>query len=118
MNQTTYKPILSIQVFNTYFKNAIIRGLQFVQTSSLNAVLKQVGIFIHFIANGIQLFAAAEMSVAYLLAKIQNTQGITAFNFNITVLDPYFYNYTDVPLNRNVSLVFPVHSPRIKPKET
>lgn len=113
MNQTTYKSILYIQSFHNYFNDGILSGLEFVPAASLRPVFGQLGIFFKETTNGFRLFAPTEVAVASLLAEIQNTHGITAFDFDIKETnDPFFINYTDLPLNRNPLLVFSSADPK------
>lgn len=114
MNQTTYKPVLSIQVYHTYFKDGMMRGLQFVPVSSSSIQFQQAGIVIKQTKNGFQLFARTDIELASLLAELQNNHGITVFSFDITIQDPIFYNYTDLPLVGSVSFAFSSEDPRNK----
>ncbi|MEH6763081.1 MAG: hypothetical protein V7655_01170 [Aequorivita antarctica] len=106
MNQITYKPICSVQVFHSYFEDTLMRGLNFTPAGHFKEIIGQMGIVLKQTANGFQLFAPTDETVSSYLTQLNNTFGITAFDFDITVQDPLFYNYTDLPLDRMVSLSF------------
>ncbi len=106
MNQTTYKPICSLQVFHSYFEDTLMRGLNFAPAGHFKEIIGQLGIVLRQTANGFQLFAPTDEAITSFLAQLSNTHGTTSFDFDITNQDPLFYNYTDLPLGRMVSLSF------------
>ncbi len=103
MNQTTYKSICSVQVFHSYFEDTLMRAIEFTPTGHFKEIIGQLGIVLRLTENGFQLFSPTEETITSFLAQLSNTHGITAFDFDITINDPKFYNYTDLPIGRIVS---------------
>lgn len=106
MNQTTYKSICSVQVFHSYFEDTLMRDIKFAPAGHFKEIIGQMGIVLKQTANGFQIFAPTDETVSSYLTELSNTFGITAFDLDITVQYPLFYNYTDLPLDRMVSLSF------------
>ncbi len=44
MNQTTYKPICSVQVFHSYFEDTLMRAIEFTPTGHFKEIIGQMGI--------------------------------------------------------------------------
>lgn len=97
--RTTYRTLFTCKIMHTFFADNICRGVAFKQGKTTSMIARRFGILIVAGQNSFSMLTDCSSTIADFLRYIENTTGFSSFDFEMTIDDSSFNNYTDVPVD-------------------
>ena len=94
----TYKILFELEVTHTYFKSGLCEDLIYAPSSETQQSMDQYGLKMFLTDKGFQFYSTKQHSNEDFLTYLQETIGISSFEFYARTSNPTFYQFTDVPL--------------------
>ncbi len=110
MLMDSYIKIVSLKCFHTYFEFGRCKNLEITPGENTLALRKKFGFILQMSDYGFDLFANTKKTPSEYIRHLSELQELTYFDFNISSTDTFFYNVTNLPLDREVGLSFSSNS--------
>ncbi|MCB0835844.1 MAG: hypothetical protein KDD99_04210, partial [Bacteroidetes bacterium] len=89
--------------------NNIARGMMFQPEVSTGRIMQQYGLLFRFYNDTLTFLMPGMSTVSELLNDITLNTSISSFIFTLTTSEPYFYQYTDLPIGQITEIMFDSH---------
>lgn len=96
---TSYKILFTCKVMHTFFADNICRGVAFKPGKATQEVTRRFEMLIIPSTNGFSMLVNSSNAIPDLLNYVTNVTGYNYFDFELTIDDSSFNNYTEVPVN-------------------
>ena len=100
MIKSNFYKVFDVAVTHTYFLDTICKGLLYTASEETTHIMKRFSLKLKHTRNGFELYSDAKTSLKHLLNYITTTTGEKAFKFNVITQEPYFYQFTNLPINQ------------------
>jgi len=107
---SNYTKVFSISIYHTYFNNQI-DTLVLNPSDKTKRLIHSYGLKLIKSENSFQFYDQSDNGFNELLKHIKQINDMDTFKFDIINSDPYFYNYTKIPIDFNGTILFSSSNP-------
>ena len=98
---SNFKKIITVEIKHDYFNDSICQAFEIEPDLSTKSTLANYGLLFKVIKNGFVLIASGEPRF-----KSSTFNGSLSLTFNLKNTDPFFLNYTTLPIDKNLGFKF------------
>ena len=104
MSTTNFKKLFELRINHSFFTNNSCNYFVYHLGENSQMLKERYGFEFLVSESGFSLFSNKDISVETLLNQVKNTVSDPFFDFNISVTDSHFFNYTNFPIDWNGTL--------------
>lgn len=110
MITSSYNIVFRLQVSHTYFQDGICKCLMYHPKAATKKIMKRFGFILKITNDGFAFYINTNKSISEVLNYIKRISDYSSFDFSLETTDSNFYNFTELPIDRSISLIYDSHS--------
>ena len=95
-----YNILFSMAVTHTYYQSGYCKHIVYKASEDTKKIMNAYSFVLMYADTGFSFYTEKTPSLEKLLKYIENVTGMTSFNFEASVTDPAFYQFTQFPVNK------------------
>lgn len=105
MAPTTFIPVFQVAVFHEYFESGHAKNMSFRPFIETIKLMERLGMLLRIIPSGFEVFIKSD-SIPDFMNSISAGNELDYLEFTVINNDPYFINYTQLPLAGSFSYLY------------
>ncbi|MEZ4859166.1 MAG: hypothetical protein R2781_10185 [Flavobacteriaceae bacterium] len=105
MAPITFIPVFQVAVFHEYFESGHVKNMSFRPFIETIKLMERLGMLLRIIPSGFEVFIKSD-SIPDFMNSISAGNELDYLEFTVINNDPYFINYTQLPLAENFSYLY------------